>query len=418
MTAAPTTVVIVGAGQGGFQVAASLREYGFAGRVILLGDEPGLPYQRPPLSKAYLTGAIAADGLLLRREAFYAANRIELMAGERATGIDRAAGRVRLASGAALAYDHLVLATGARDRPLPVPGADLAGVHRLRTLADADGLRPVLGEVGEAVVVGAGFIGLEFAAVAAKRGIRVRVVELARRPLARAVSPAMSELFHEAHARWGTSFLFSTGVARIVGEGGRATGVETADGLTLPADLVVVGIGVVPNAELAAEAALACENGIVVDERLVTADPAISAVGDCCAYPSRHADGARVRLESVQNAVDQAKLVAARLAGRAAGSYAAVPWFWSDQGELKLQIAGLTGGHDTAVTRGDPATGRCSVFCFAGGRLLGVESVNRPGDHMAGRRLLAAAEPDLTPEQAADEAFDLKAHATAARPAA
>lgn len=411
----PAAVVIVGAGQGGFQVAASLREHGFAGRIVLIGDEPGLPYQRPPLSKTYITGATSAEGLLLRHAPFYAQHAIDYRAPERAVAIDRAHRRVRLASGEDVAYDHLVLATGARDRPLPVPGADLDGVMRLRTLAEAEALRQRLGAVREVVVVGAGFIGLEFAAVAAKLGKRVHVIEMAQRPMARAVSPEISEYFHAAHARTGASILFSAAVTRITGEAGRVTGVETGDGLRLPADLVLLGIGVVPNVELAAAADLAVENGIVVDERLLTVDPAISAIGDCAAYPSRFAPG-RVRLESVQNAVDQARCVAARLVGRPA-PYAAVPWFWSDQGDLRLQMVGLTAGHDTAVLRGEVAEGRFSVFCFKGGRLIGIESVNRPADHMVGRRLLAG-EPDLTPEQAADPAFDLKAHAALRPPRA
>lgn len=432
------SVVIAGAGQGGFQVAASLREAGFPGRIVLVGDEPGLPYQRPPLSKAYLLGETTAERLRFRQAPWYAEHRIELRPGERVVAVDRAARRVVLASGETLPYGHLVLATGARDRRLAVPGADLPGVMSLRTLEDADRLRPRLLAARDVAVVGAGFIGLEAAAVAARLGSRVHVVELAARPMARAVSPEISAFFHAAHAGMGTGILFSASVTRILahpadpprsraagavrpaagerteadGPGatdgdGRVTGVETADGLRLPADLVVVGIGIVPNVELAAEAGLAVENGVVVDELLSTEDPAVSAIGDCAAFPCRHAGGARVRLESVQNAADQARCVAARLVGRPA-PYAAVPWFWSDQGPLKLQMVGLTAGHDTAVLRGDPDSGSFSVFCFRGGRLVGVESVNRPADHLAGRRLLAGA-ADLTPAQVADPAFDLKA---------
>ena len=407
---APASVVIVGAGQGGYQVAASLRENGFDGRVVLIGDEPGLPYQRPPLSKAYLTGGTRADGLLLRHAPFYADHGIDYREKERVTAIDRAGCRVHLASGAELAYDHLVLATGARDRPLPIPGADLDGVMRLRTLAEAEAVRQRLGSVREVVVIGAGFIGLEFAAVAAKLGARVHVVEMAQRPMVRAVSPDVSAHFHAAHAKAGASILFSAAVTRISGEQGRVTGVETGDGLRLPADLVLVGIGVVPNAELAAAAGLPVENGIVVDEHLLTADPAISAIGDCAAYPSRFAPG-RVRLESVQNAVDQARCVAARLVGRPT-PYAAVPWFWSDQGALRLQMVGLTAGHDITVVRGDVEGGRFSVFCFKGKKLLGSESGNRPADNLIGRRLVAG-EPDPTPEPAADTGCDLKAYAAA-----
>ena len=403
----PERVVIVGAGQGGLQVAASLRENGFGGRVLLIGDEPGLPYQRPPLSKAYLAGEMALDRLWLRSAAFLAEHGIDLLAAERVVAVDRVAARVRLGSGACHAYDHLGLATGSRDRSLVVEGADLDGVMSLRTLADADALRPRLGAVEEVVIVGAGFIGLEFASVACKLGARVHVVELAQRPMARAVSPQISEHFHQVHAGRGASILFSTSVQRIVGCAGRVTAVETSDGLTIPAELVLIGVGVVPNVELAEAAGLEVENGIVVDEHLLTGDPAISALGDCAAFPSRHA-GRRVRLESVQNAVDQGRCIAARLAGRAA-AYRAVPWFWSDQGDLRLQIVGLTAGHDIAVTRGEVASGRFSVFCFKGQRLLGIESVNRPADHMAGRRLLAGEIP-VSPDEAANESFDLKAH--------
>jgi 3-phenylpropionate/trans-cinnamate dioxygenase ferredoxin reductase component len=408
-----STVAVVGAGQGGYQVAASLREGGFDGQVMLIGDEPALPYQRPPLSKGYLTGEVARDGLSLRPRAFYADHRIELLEGELVTAIARAERRLHLASGAAVPYDHLVLATGARDRRLRVPGAELDGVLPLRTLGDAERIRERLHGAREIVIVGAGFIGLELAAVAAKLGARVHVLEIAQRAMGRAVSAEISAYFTEAHAKSGTSILFGAAIARVRGGGGRATGIETADGLRLPADLVLVGIGVRPNTELAAAAGLPVDDGILVDEQLRTPDEAVSAIGDCAAYPSRFAGGRRVRLESVQNAVDQARCVAARLTGRPA-PYRSVPWFWSEQGELRLQMVGLTAGYDTAVVRGDAAGGRFSVFCFRGARLLGIESVNSPADHMVGRRLLAG-EAALSPQQAADEGFDLKAHAAAQR---
>ncbi|GAA0580548.1 FAD-dependent oxidoreductase [Craurococcus roseus] len=413
----PGTVLVLGAGQAGFQVAASLREDGFDGRVVLVGEEPGLPYQRPPLSKAYLTGKADAVAVRLRPEKFFTEHRLELRAGERAVRIDRVGRRVALASGESLPYDHLVLALGARNRALPVPGAELDGVVQLRTLTDAEGLRQRLERAGEAVVVGAGFIGLEFAAVAAARGVAVTVIESTDRPMARSLSPAMSAFFRDAHERQDARFAFGATVVRVLGDG-RATGVETADGRRFPADLVLVGIGVVPNAELAAEAGLAVADGIVVDEHLATGDPAISAIGDCARHPCRFAGSdAPVRIESVQNAVDQARCVAARLAGRSTAPYAAVPWFWSDQGALKLQIAGLATPHNRAVPRGDPAAGAFSVFCFRGGRLAGVESANRPLDHVFARKLLANG-ADLTPEQAADPGFDLKALAAAAPRAA
>jgi 3-phenylpropionate/trans-cinnamate dioxygenase ferredoxin reductase component len=415
----PGTVLVLGTGQAGFQVAASLREEGFDGRVVLVGDEPGLPYQRPPLSKAYLTGKADANAVRLRPDKFFVEHRLELRAGERAARIDRAGRRVALASGEAIPYDHLVLALGARNRALPVPGAGLDGVAQLRTLGDAEALRGRLDAARQAVVVGAGFIGLEFAAVAAARGVAVTVVEAADRPMARSLSPAMSAFFRGAHERQDVRFVFGATVVRVLGGegGGLATGVETADGRRFPADLVLVGIGVVPNAELAAEAGLAVADGIVVDEHLATDDPAISAIGDCARHPCRFAAAGTgpTRIESVQNAVDQARCVAARIAGRPA-PYGAVPWFWSDQGALKLQIAGLATPHERAVVRGDPAGGAFSVFCFREGRLVGVESVNRPLDHVLARKLLANG-IGLAPEQAADPRFDLKAHASVPRAA-
>ncbi len=292
------TVVIVGTGQGGFQVAASLREERFGGRVILIGDEADLPYQRPPLSKAYLTGEVDAELVRMRPEKFFAERGVELRVGEQVTRIDRAGRWVVLASGEALPYDHLVLALGARNRPLPVPGADLDGVVQLRTLGEAEALRQRLDAAREAVVVGAGFIGLEFAAVAAAREVAVTVIEALDRPMARAVSPEMSHFFRGAHERHGVRFAFGATVVRVLGRDGRASGVETADGRRFAADLVLVGIGVIPNTELAADAGLAVANGIVVDEHLRTSDPAISAIGDCAAHPSRFAAGAPVRIES------------------------------------------------------------------------------------------------------------------------
>jgi len=403
-------VVILGAGQGGFQAAASLRDEGYAGRITLLGEEPGLPYQRPPLSKAFLAGSADAASVRLRPQSFYDHHRIDLRPGERALAIDRRARRLQLGSGGALDYDHLVLAPGARPRLLPVPGAELDGVMALRTLGDAAALRERLRDAAHVVLVGAGFIGLEFAAVASKLGTALHVLEATDRVMARVVSPAVSGHFAAAHAGWGARLRFGTSIARVLGESGRVRAVATTGGETLPADLVVIAVGVVPNAELAAAAGLAIDDGIVVDAALRTADPAISAIGDCARYPSRFA-ARPVRLESVQNAVDQARTVARRLAGRP-GAYAAVPWFWSDQRDLRLQIAGLTQGYDQAVLRGDPESGSFSVFCFRAGRLIGIESVNRPADHIAGRRLLAAA-PALTPQQAADTDYDLKAHAAA-----
>ena len=411
-TQPPATVVIVGTGQGGFQAALSLRELGFTGRVVLLGDERELPYQRPPLSKAYLTGKADPEGILLRPERFYAEHQLDLRVGERAAAIDRGARQVVLTSGERLPYDHLVLATGARNRALAMPGDGLDGMFQLRSLAEAEALRRRLDRVQRVAVVGAGFIGLEFAAVAAQRGLAVTVIEAASRVMARAVSEPVSEFFRVAHERLDVGFVLGAAVVEIIAAGGRVTGVATAEGQHVPADLVLVGIGVLPNTGLAAEAGLTIANGILVDEHLLTRDPAISAIGDCAAFPCHHAaDCGAVRLESVQNAVDQARCVAARLLGRPA-PYTSLPWFWSEQGPLKLQIAGLATPHEQTVLRGDPEQGGFSVFCFRGPRLAGVESVNRPLDHMLARKLLASG-AGLTPEQAADPCFDLKGAANA-----
>jgi 3-phenylpropionate/trans-cinnamate dioxygenase ferredoxin reductase subunit len=400
-------VAIVGAGQAGFQVAASLHQEGFPGRVVLIGDEPVIPYQRPPLSKSYLAGQSGVDELWLRPAEFYTKQQIDLVCSDPVSTVDRGKRRLQLASGKEIFWDHLVFATGARCRPLPAPGADLDGVLPLRTLADADALRQRLRAAREIVVVGAGFIGLEFASLAIAGEARVRVIEVTRHPMGRVVSVPTSRFFTEAHEQWGAEMLLGVGVDRILGNGGQVSEVETTDGRRIPADLVLICIGVVPNAQLAQQAELAVDNGIVVDEYLATGDPAIYAIGDCANFPTPFARG-RVRLESVQNAVDQARCVASRLVGRSE-PYRKVPWFWSDQGDLKLQIAGITTGHDMAVIRGDLAERSFSVFCFCGGRLIGVESVNRTADHVVARRLLAA-EPGLRPEQAADPDYDLRAH--------
>ncbi len=405
------SVVIAGAGQAGFQTAASLRQDGFAGRIVIIGHEPGLPYQRPPLSKAYLMGKTTAEALTFRPEKFFADNRIELIAQTRVTAIDRTNKRVALSSGGALDYDHLVLAFGAHNRTLPIPGADLDGVFGLRTLADADAIGAMLADAHEVVVAGAGFIGLEFAAVASALGKSVHVLELADRTMARAISPAMSQLFADAHALWGVKIDFGQGLARIDGDGRRVTGVDTTDGRKRPADIVVFGIGVLPTVAVAAEAGLDIDNGIKVDAMLVTSDPTISAIGDCAAFPSPFADS-YIRLESVQNAADQGRAVAARLMGKAA-PYSAVPWFWSDQRDLKLQIAGLSIGADRTIVVGNPEERRMSVLCFKRDKLIAVELVNRGSDHVAARKIFGRGAPALSPEEASTPDFDLKGWAAA-----
>lgn len=397
-------VVIIGAGHAGVQAAASLREDRYAGGIVLLSGESDLPYQRPPLSKAYLAGEMDAKGLPLRAEAFYRNEKIDLRLGARATRIDRAAYRVELADGSAIDYGHLIVATGARPRRFDIPGIGLPGVLGLRNLADAAELKHRLAPGLKLVVIGAGFIGLEVAATAAKLGAEVTVVEIAR-PMGRAVSPILSDFYAEAHRAFGVRLLLGVGVAAIEGTD-KAEAVALADGAIIPADLVLVGVGVEAEDALARAAGLECRNGVVVDAFLVTSDPAISAIGDCAAFPHA-ALGCMTRLESIENAVDQAKCVAARLAGKAA-PYDALAWFWSDQGDLKLLIAGLSHGVDRWAARGDPATRAFSTFGFRNGKLAAVESVNRPGDHAAARRILAAGKM-LTLEQAADPAFDLRA---------
>jgi len=400
-------IVIAGAGQAGFQLAASLREERFTGSITLIGDEPDLPYQRPPLSKAYLKGEAGEDKLHFRSEPFFAQYQVALRRGEGVAAIDRQRREVSLASGERLAYDHLVIATGARNRGLPSAGAELAGVMQLRSRADADALRRAFADARKLAVVGAGFIGLECAAVARWLGLEVTVIEATDRPMARVVSVETSRAFERFHAALGVEFVFGDTVSAIEGKSGRVAGLSIAGGRSFAADLVLIGIGVVPNAEIASRAGLAVANGIVVDEHLSTDDPAISAIGDCASHPSRFAAGAATRLESVQNAVDQARCVAARLAGRPA-PYASVPWFWSDQGEARLQIAGLATPCEQTVLRRGAREGAFSVYCFGRGKLLGVESVNAAADHMAARRLLAGG-IDITPEQVASPSFDLKA---------
>ena len=399
-------VIVVGSGQAGFQLVASLRDEGYQGPLTLIGDEPGLPYQRPPLSKSFLAGKAQPGQIELRPAGFYAERNIALIAPDRVTNIDRSARRVTLASGASLAYEHLVLATGARARMPAVPGVNLQGVLALRTRADAEALLAGLQEARRVVVVGAGFIGLEVAVMARQLGLEVRVIEFADRVLKRAVSAPTADYLAQAQATRGMQFSLRTGVAAFTGSDGRVEAVLTTGGESVPADLVVVGVGVEPNVELARASGLQVQDGIVVDRHLVTSDPFISAIGDCARYPAGYCD-APVRLESVQNAVDQARCVAARIVGKAE-PYAKVPWFWSDQGENRLQIAGLAEAGDSAVLRGDPAAGKFSVFRFRDGRLSAVESINSVADHMAARKLLAAATP-ISPTQVADPSVKLAA---------
>jgi 3-phenylpropionate/trans-cinnamate dioxygenase ferredoxin reductase component len=397
-------VVIVGAGHAGFQAAASLRQLGFRDRVCLVNDERHLPYQRPPLSKAYLKGTGRPDSLMFRPDKFFHDQTIELIA-DHAVAIDRAAQKLSLASGASLDYGHVVLATGARNRLLDIPNAKLPNVRYLRILDDSEDLRRRMAMSKRVVVIGAGFIGLEFAATARIKGLEVDVLELAGRVMARAVTAEVSEYFQARHVEAGVRIHLGVMATAIETDGEKITGVSLSDGRHIPADLVVVGVGVLPNVELAKEAGLPTASGIIVNERLLTSAPNISAIGDCCLFESPRFGGS-LRLESVQNATDQAKCVAARLTGDDK-PYDGMPWFWSDQGDDKQQIAGLTTGYDRVVLRGDPARKAFSAFCYKQGKLIGIESVNRAGDHMFGRRLLPM-DRSVEPEHAADPRFDLK----------
>src|ERR1700750_359099 len=397
-------VLIVGAGHAGFQVAASLRQAGFKERVAVINDEVHLPYQRPPLSKAYLKGTGGPDSLMFRPQKFFADQTIELMA-DPAVAIERTARTRNPPSGNALDYGHLVLATGARNRLLDIPNARLPNVRYLRILADSEDLRTRIAASKRVVVIGAGFIGLEFAATARIKGLEVDVLELANRVMARAVTAEVSEYFQARHAGARARIHLGVMATAIEADGDKVTGVSLSDGRHIPADLVVVGVGVIPNVELARDAGLPTASGIIVNDRLLTADPDISAIGDCALFDSPRFGGT-LRLESVQNATDHARCVAARLTGDDK-PYDGQPWFWSDQGDDKLPIAGLTRGYDRVVMRGDPSQKAFSAFCYREGRLVGIESVNRAGDHMFGRRFLGM-DRQLPPEHAADPGFDLK----------
>ncbi|MHA6695237.1 NAD(P)/FAD-dependent oxidoreductase [Homoserinimonas sp. A520] len=410
---APESVVIIGAGHAGFQAAKSLRDQGYGGPVTVVDGNAGAPYQRPPLSKAYLTGKSPREELLFAAADYYSTAAIDVRDGVHAIAIDRTNQSVRLSDGSDLSYGHLILATGAEPRELAIPGHDAAGIHSLRTLEDADGISEQLQNATNVVVIGAGFIGLEFVSVALARGHSPIVIEAAPRVLGRAVSPVISEFFFNHYREQGATILLNTGVAEFETVDGRVSAVIDAHGVRHPADLVVVGIGVLPHAQLAEAAGLEVDNGVRVDEYLTTSDPNISAIGDCCSYPSATALR-RVRLESVQNATDHARCVAAKIVG-APRAYAEVPWFWSDQGAKKLQIAGLAFDGDQAVVRGDVSSGKFSVFVYREGELIAVDSVDKPMDHMNARRIMAAG-LELPAEAAADAEFDLKSFARGTSP--
>ncbi|WP_256748962.1 NAD(P)/FAD-dependent oxidoreductase [Mesorhizobium sp. Mes31] len=398
-------VVIVGAGHAGVQAAASLREEGYDGPVILVGDENELPYHKPPLSKTFIKDG-EAKPQPLRGEAFYSGGAIDYRPGVKVDRIDAGGRFLDLAGGGALAFDHLILATGSRPRTLPLPGADLSGVVSLRSLADARLIRDLSARSDEVVILGGGFIGLEIAATLRAAGRTVTVVEAVDRLLGRAVAPVVASHVRQRLEAIGVRILTSTSVARLEGENGHVVAAVTSSGERLPVRMVIVGIGAVPNVELAEAAGLGIANGIRVDHQMRTSAPEILAIGDAASY--RHwFTGGDVRLESVQNATDQARLAARTITGHA-DAYSAVPWFWSDIGDMKLQMVGLTAGGDSHVVLGDLPDNKFSIYHYAGARLLGIESVNRPGDHMLGRKMLGAGFSP-TPQTVADGPEGLKA---------
>jgi 3-phenylpropionate/trans-cinnamate dioxygenase ferredoxin reductase subunit len=396
-------IVIIGAGQGGLQLAESLRKEKFDGEILLIGEEARAPYARPPLSKALLLGEMTVEQLTLRNPAALEKKRITLQTAARVTAIDRSARKLTLANGRMQPYAKLALATGSRALELPIAGIDLAGVHRLRTLDDVLAIQSDLVSAQRITVIGGGFIGLEMAAVAHRLGKEVVVLEAADRLMARVVSPPLSDFFLELHRRKGVDVRLNTQAQEITGTGGRVTGVRLHDGEVLNTDLVVLGVGIIPNAELAEMAGLACNSGILVDVCGRTVDPDIVACGDCTVT---QAEGGLRRLESVQNAVEQAKAAAAALMGREK-PFTAAPWFWSDQYHIKLQMVGSSTGYDQMVVRGALEEEVFSLCYFKHGRLIGIDSINAPSDHMPGRKLVGNPEVLITPEEVADRDFDL-----------
>jgi len=401
------TIVIAGGGQASVQAIDTLRRKGFTGKIVLIGDEPWLPYQRPPLSKKYLAGALERDRLLLRPAHFYESHAVETLLGRRVEEISRREQRLRLDDGSTVAYDALLIATGSRPRPLAAPGADLDGVYFLRTIADVERIRADWAPGKRLVIVGGGYIGLEVAATARELGLEVTVLEMADRVMNRVVCPQVSAFYEGEHARHGVRILCNSKVRALAPAPGskRIGAVVTDDAEEHPADCVVVGCGVLPTDELAVAAGLACENGIVVDDHCRTSDPVIFAAGDCTSHPSLRY-GRRLRLESVDNAFEQGASAALNMLGLET-VHDKVPWFWSDQYDLKLIIIGIGQGYDTVVMRGDPATHTFSACYLRKGELMSVDSINSPKDQMAARKLIAArARPN--PDRLADPAVPLK----------
>jgi 3-phenylpropionate/trans-cinnamate dioxygenase ferredoxin reductase component len=399
-----STILIIGGGQAGAQAIDTLRREGYGGRLVLIGDEPELPYQRPPLSKKYLSGEMTADRLLFRHRSFYDEHRIELKLGKKAVRLDAAARQVELADGEILTYDRLLLCLGAASRRLTCPGTDLPGVHYLRDLADVTPIQAGFKSLARVVIIGGGYIGLETAATCRKMDCEVTVLEMADRIMNRVVAPCVSQYFAREHRTHGVNIICDMRVVRLEGQG-RVERVVCADGSSYAADLVIVGVGAVATTELASAAGLTCDDGIVVDEYCRTSDAAIFAAGDCTNHPSPRF-GRRVRLESVDNAFEQAKSAALNLQGREV-AHDRIPWFWSDQFDNKLLIVGLSQDYDRQVLRGDPVSRSFSVCYLKGRELLAVEAVNHSKDYMAARKLIAE-RALLNPEKLADIELALK----------
>ncbi len=404
-------IAIAGAGHAAGQLVTSLRQHKFEGDIIVVGDEPFLPYQRPPLSKKYLSGDLEAERLYVKPESFYAEANVELHLDTHIEAIDRDGHCLCIEGGDRIAYDKLVLAVGSRVRRLPIDGVTLPGVHYLRSIADVDGIREGLESGRRIVVIGAGYIGLEVAAVARQAGLDVTVIEMADRVMSRVVSPEISDFYQIEHTSQGVKLRLSTGVQSINGKR-RVKSVTTSEGDEIPADVVVIGVGIVPNTELASAAGLEIDNGIVVDDHCRTSDPDIYAVGDCTVHPNA-IYGRNLRLESVHNALEQAKTAAANLCGEDV-AYTQVPWFWSDQYDLKLQIAGLSEDYDDIVIRGKPAERSFSCLYLKDSRLIAIDAINAPRDFVQSKALIAAGEP-IEKERLGDPETQLKDLVAASR---
>jgi 3-phenylpropionate/trans-cinnamate dioxygenase ferredoxin reductase subunit len=405
------TIVIAGAGHAAGQAAVSLRQGGFSGRIVMIGDEPYLPYQRPPLSKKFLAGKVKIDRLLIRQEKFYADHNIELRLSMKVVEIDCAKQSVRLSNDEKLDYDRLILATGSRVRTIDMPGVGLNGVHYLRTIDDVLRMQDDFKPGNNLIVIGAGYIGLEVAAVAITSGLHVTVLETADRVMNRVVAPEVSAFFEAVHREAGVDIRCGRDPNSSLLGDGHVQALRSADGEELPADIVVIGVGIQPEIELARAAGIDCDNGIVVDEFCRTADPHVLAIGDCTNHPNRLL-GRRLRLESVHNAQEQAKTAAATLCGQSK-PYTQVPWFWSDQYDLKLQIVGISGTHDQVVLRGDPNSRSFAAFYMQGDLLMAVDAINRPREFMLSKKLIAQG-CRIEPEILADTSIEFKELANAA----